>query len=95
MWLRQLLSEIGYPQKTTTVYCDNQDTIALTTNRMTKQRSKHFRVRYHWNRDVCENGDAKLVYCPTSDNIADMFTRNIGFALRDHLCADIMTDSAH
>ena len=91
IWLRQLLKEIGYPQSTTTVFCDNQGTIALANNKMSKQRTKHIRVRYHWNRDVIERKEVKLVYCPSADDIADMFTKNLGFfALRDHLLKTIM-----
>ena len=90
MWLRQLLAEIRYPQQTTTVYCDNQGTIALANNKMAKQRTKHIRVRYHWNREVLEKKWVVLKYCPSSDNVADMLTKNIGFTLSDHLLADLL-----
>ena len=56
---------------------------------MVKTR-KHIRVRYHWIRDLILDEEIKLEHVSTADNIADTFTKNIGFSLRQHLLGDYL-----
>ena len=57
------------------IFEDNQGTIALSYNPVSRQRSKHIDIRYHFIRGVLNKGDITLQYCPTSDMVADILTK--------------------
>jgi hypothetical protein len=75
-YLRQLLSELGYPQAdATTIYEDNQGCIALARNPVLHKRTKHIEIRYHFIRERIESGQVKLEYIPTQKQLADILTK--------------------
>ena len=59
------------------LYVDNQGAIALAKNPVHHQRSKHIDIRYHYVRQEVQNGSIDLDYIPSSENIADMFTKPV------------------
>ena len=77
IWLRGLVGDLGLKQETTSVFCDNQSAIHLTKNQMYHERTKHIDVRYHFIRDVIEEGEIVVVKIPTADNPADMLTKPV------------------
>jgi len=86
MWLRVLLSELGFPQDTTQLYEDNQACILLSKNPQLHSRTKHILPKYHYIREKVSSGDFNLVYTPTKEQPADIFTKGIaGHLLRPHL----------
>jgi len=48
IWLRQLLEQLKYPQKSIPLYGDNQGAIALANNPGDHPRSKHIQLHYHF-----------------------------------------------
>ena len=81
MWLRRLaigLQVVPEMDKTTEMYFDNQTAIALAHNFSVNLRNKHIEVRFHFTRQVIEDGSLKLQYCPTEKMSADMFTKALG-----------------
>lgn len=78
VWLRRLVSELGNkPEKPTVLMEDNQSAIAMARNPQFHGRAKHIDIRHHFIRERVNEGDIKLVYCPTGDMIADMLTKGI------------------
>ena len=76
LWVRQVFDEIGLPlNDPTVVHQDNQSTIAIAMNPIQHQRVKHMDVRVHFLRDHLDKGDVKLIWCPTGDMVADIFTK--------------------
>ena len=76
LWLRSLLGNIFAPvQGPTTLFSDNQSTIALTKDHQYHPWTKHINIRYHFIRWVVEKGSLRLVHCPTADMIADALTK--------------------
>ena len=57
------------------IFEDNQGTIALAYNPVSRQRSKHIDIRYHFICEVLNKGYITLHYCPTSDMVADVLTK--------------------
>lgn len=52
VWLRKLLSELGFPQPNpTTIYPESQSAIALSENPKYHSRSKHMETQYHFIRE--------------------------------------------
>ena len=52
-------------------------TIALVGNPVHHQRSKHIDIKYHFIRDECRRDKINVVYKPTSDMVADIFTKPV------------------
>ena len=52
IWLRGLVSELGFSQDISTVYWDSQSAIFLTKNDMFHAKTKHIDVKYHFIRYI-------------------------------------------
>ena len=74
LWLRSLLSELGFDQGCTTIYEDNEGCINLSKNPQEFKRTRHVQVKYHFIRSHVKSGNVKLVYCDTKDQLADFLT---------------------
>ena len=57
------------------IYCDNKFAIAIAKNPVFHNRTKHIAIKYHYLREVEANGDIKLKYCSTKNQLADIFTK--------------------
>jgi hypothetical protein len=90
IWLRNLLAEIdlfgapaiSLPQSHEPNYIppmpmamDNQRAIALAILRSQNRRIRHINVRYHYIRECIESGTIAPHYTPTSEILADGFTK--------------------
>ena len=62
-------------QQPTLIYGDNQGSLDLAQNPVQHQRSKHIDIKYHFIREKCANGDIKLQYVPTAENVSDLMTK--------------------
>ena len=54
---------------------DNQGAIELGKNPVYHQRSKHIDTRFHFIRSKIADGSFTLIYVPSKQNIADVFTK--------------------
>ena len=85
IWLKQLLSKLGFPQDCPPIYEDNQACILLAKNPQDHKRTRHIQLRFHWIRGQLQEKTCKLEYCSTRSQRADMFTKGLfGPALRSH-----------
>ena len=79
VWLRRILEDIGEKQtEPTKVHCDNQSAVKLEHNPVYHARTKHIELQHHFIREKIESKKIKLIYCNTSDNVADIFTKHVG-----------------
>ena len=87
IWLRRILWHMGVQQEDATVLlCDNQSCMAIAKNPVFHARTKHIEIQYHYVRELIEDGVVELVYCPTQENGADIFTKALGKdLLQSHL----------
>jgi len=79
-WTRMIskaFKEINIPDRIT-VYTDSQSSIKLITNQKFSNRSKHIDTKYHYVKQLVDNGDIELKYCQTDVNVADMMTKPLG-----------------
>ena len=74
IWIKQLLNEI-LGNVTPTIYIDNQSTIELIRNPVYHKRSKHIEVRHYFIREKCADKTLAFEYVPSSDQLADVFTK--------------------
>ena len=90
-WLRGLLEFVGFPEPAaTTIYQDNQSTIALAENGRVSRRSKHIEVRFHFTRGKITDGTIRLNYCPTNNMIADAMTKALPQNIFGQHCAKFL-----
>ena len=74
--LQVLLEEIYGPVSSPIpIYCDNQGAIALASKTRFHARTKHIDIRYHFVRHLIRTRILDLSYCPTEENVADIFTK--------------------
>ena len=77
VWLRRLLLNLGFSQKPTILYEDNQGAIALSKNPKSHSGTKHIDIRYHFIREIIERKEVEPEYCATQNMIADIFTKGL------------------
>ena len=95
LYLQALLGELYEPVNLPTpINCDNQSAIALASNGKFHARTKHIDIRFHFVRDCVKNGIFELVYCPTEENVADIFTKPLSRPRHQKLRAMLSLGSA-
>jgi hypothetical protein len=91
LYLRQILKDMGYEQAgPTTLFEDNTGCINISENPVQHRRTKHIDVRYLWLRQGVENGDFKLNYIPSKENVADIMTKPLGVTAFTKLRAQLL-----
>ena len=75
LWLWGLLDDLRIKQDCVDLAWDSQSVIHLAKNQVHHARTKHIDIRYHFMRDVVEEGDIYLMKVHTNDNPADMLTK--------------------
>lgn len=79
-----VLKDLGMEVDQITVFEDNQGAQHLAESKAVTQRSRHIDTKYHWLREKVKDGDVKVRYCPTSEMIADHFTKALGVIKFNH-----------
>jgi len=77
LWTRHFLAAQGQHVPTTTIYQDNKSTILLAENgrSSSSKRTRHINVRYFFVADKIKKGEVKVAFCPTTNMLADFFTK--------------------
>ena len=75
LWIRQQLRDYGIEEREIPIMCGNTTAIAITENPVLHSRTKHIDVRHHFIRDHLEKKDVMVLYIPTEDQLADIFTK--------------------
>jgi hypothetical protein len=73
--IRQILTDLGYPQAPTVMTYDNAVAGKLALRQCKQRRSKAIALRYHWIRDRVAMGQFHLQSLPGPQNLADFFTK--------------------
>ena len=76
-FVSMLLAEIGIGEVPGTIFEDNEGAIFLAKNQQVSMRTKHIDVRYHFIRDLIQDGYLNLQYVSTDNNYADFMTKNV------------------
>jgi hypothetical protein len=76
VYLRQLLSKLGYPQHALTcIHKDNQTCISFTRDDTTHSHTKHIDVKYHFTQFQIYEDVIMLVDTRTEDQLANLFMK--------------------
>ncbi|KAK8943260.1 hypothetical protein KSP39_PZI009121 [Platanthera zijinensis] len=75
-WFCSLLRELGMViPSPPLILCDNQSAIQMSRNTTSTSRSRHIDIDYHFIRDLVARGALSVTYVPSSDQLADVFTK--------------------
>lgn len=77
LWMQRFLGELGIKQDKYVLHCDSQSAIHLVKNPAFHSRTKHIDLKYHWIRQVLEEGHLHLEKIHTTENPADMLTKTL------------------
>jgi hypothetical protein len=76
LWLRKLFCDLHLKQQNDTeVFVDNQAAIAISHNPVFHGKTKHFKIKFFFLREVQKEGEVSLIYCRSEDQLADIFTK--------------------
>ena len=75
-YLRRLLEELGHKQKhPTTLYEDNMACIVMSESAAMYHKARHIDTRVYHLRELCKNGEMKLVKVESAKQTADSLTK--------------------
>ena len=76
VWLKRVLGKLDQNQsRSCVIQYDSSSTIKLSKNSVMHGRSKHIDVRFHFLRDLTNDGSMELVYCNTQEQLVDIMTK--------------------
>lgn len=89
IWLRGLLVDLGVQfTEPTKIFEDNRGCIGMATNLECK-RSKHIDIKHHFIRDYIAEGTIDVQPIGTDEQLADIFTKSLDWALFKKFCNKI------
>ena len=77
LWMRQTLKEYGVNCDKVPLLCDNTSAIEIAHNPVQHSRTKHTEIHHHFIRDHVARGDIELSHVPTTDQLANIFTKRL------------------
>eukprot|EP00253_Pinus_taeda_P003208 PITA_03208 len=79
VWLRRILQDLGISHtEATSLFIDIQLAIKLAKNPVFHSNTKRMDTKYYHIRSVIAKDVLKPVYCPSEDQISDIFTKPLG-----------------
>jgi len=91
VWLRGLLTEIGFPQSNPTpLHADNTSAIQIATNPVYHERTKHIEVDCHYIREAVDKRVITLPHVSSDLQIADVFTKSMARQRHQFLVGKLM-----
>lgn len=87
-WIREIMKDLrlfdDQHAPSIPLHMDNKGAIDLTTSDMQTRRSKHIDIRYHYTRDMAEQGIIHIKQIPTAEMVADGCTKPLGSEAHAH-----------
>ena len=77
IWLKNFLNELGKEKDDAPMFSDSQSSISLAKNPVFHSRCKHIQLRYHFIKELINDGDLSLLKILGSENPADMLTKDV------------------
>lgn len=76
LWMNQTLKDLGIKlSEPTSIMCDNTSAIKISKNQVMHSRTKHIDIRYHFLKERVAEGEVKLDFIPTTEQVACIFTK--------------------
>ena len=76
VWLQGILWEFGVTiDSPTKIWVENKSSIKIYTDPVQRQRKKHIDIHMHYIQGLVHDKVISLQYCPSTEQIADIFTK--------------------
>ncbi|KAA3474856.1 receptor-like protein 12 [Gossypium australe] len=76
IWLRKIMADLNLHQREAIeINCDNQSTIAIAKNLVFHGRTKHFKIKFHFVREMEQAQEVKLIHCSFGEQLVDILTK--------------------
>jgi hypothetical protein len=77
IWVQNFMESQGYTVTSNILEQDNESAIRLATNGRASAgpKSRHIDIRYFWLKDRIQSHDIHIRHCPTTQMLADFFTK--------------------
>ncbi|GJR00402.1 hypothetical protein Tco_0523386 [Tanacetum coccineum] len=79
VWIRKFIDGLGNIVPTNKrpmeMLCDNMSAIEIANDPMIMRGTKHYQRKYHYIREVIQDGEIVLKKVHTDDNLDDLFTK--------------------
>ena len=75
IWLQGFMNDLGIEQDFLKVNYDSMSAIYLAKNQVSHARTKHIEVRYHFMREIHEDGDIELKKIHIKNNPTNMLAK--------------------
>lgn len=95
-YVRSILEELLIIDTTYTipVYCDSQSAIAFVSNEASQAPAKHIDIRLKHVQEQLSRNRIELIYIPTSENLADLFTKALNIDSHHRHTSRLMSQSS-
>ena len=84
-----MLNDLEIEQDLLKINCDSMSAIYLVMNQVYHARMKHIDVRFHFVREILDEGEIALLKIHTKENPADMFTKVVSGVKFTH-CKELL-----
>jgi hypothetical protein len=91
---RQILSDLGYSQPPTVIFCDNEVAVGIANRAIKPKLSKSTDMRLHWLEDRVRQLQFRVRHISGLQNIADFFTKSLPLTRHNELAPFIAVDDA-
>lgn len=81
IWFIQLYTELGLKVSAIRLLCDNQAAIAQSKNPVQQHKTRHYRLAWHFVRQVQEAGEVQVDFVKTALQDADLLTKALPSAV--------------
>ncbi|KAK8329760.1 hypothetical protein V6Z12_A11G345800 [Gossypium hirsutum] len=76
IWLRKIMADLNQHQREATeINCHNQSAVAIAKNPVFHERTKHFKIKFHFVREIEQTQEVKLIHCSSEEQLADILTK--------------------
>ena len=92
LWIHKLLKEFSFLHNLslpTVLYCDNQGAIRLSKDATFHGHTKHIDVHFHFICQTITSGNIEIIYIPTENMTADIFTKSLARIKFEKFRADL------
>ena len=77
IWLGYIRRELGFPDKTPTIYIDNQSAKRFAEDNIFNKRTRHIAAKYFFVRNLVMSKKLILVWVESDQQAADQFTKGL------------------